>query len=395
MRLARRAWVALPRGLRREALFGGAALLAPRPARPEPDGAGSLVVAGYLSAPSGLGEGARRMLDAMREQGLAPIPADLTGAHRQGAPVPLPDIPPGPGTIVLHVNGPMLPWGLLALGGSAVAGKRLIANWAWELPVLPRDWDRGYRALHRVWAPSRFCAEVFARPGFPPPQVVPYPLPLPDPAPLGRDAFGLSADAFVTLCAFDATSSLARKNPLGAMEAHALAFGDDPARVLLLKTHGSALAGSSWVEVARAAAARPNVRVLDAVLPRRELWALFRCCDAVLSLHRAEGFGFALAEALALGRPVVATGWSGNLDFMSGPGCFAVPCALVPARDPQGTYDVPGACWAEPDLAAAAAALRRVAADPAMRNLAPRHFAPPDYRSLLHPPGLASGRTGS
>ena len=97
---------------------------------------------------------------------------------------------------------------------------------------------------------------------------------------------------------------------------------------------------------------------------------------------------------MALGRPVVATGWSGNVDFMSGPGCFAVPYALVPARDPQGIYDFPQARWAEPDPRAAADALRRIDVDPAMRALAPRCFEHPDYRLALAPRGLASGRDG-
>lgn len=81
-----RLWQALPRGLRREALFGGAALLAPRPARPEPQGAGPLHVAGYLGAATGLGEGARMMLRAMREAGLPAAGIDLTAAQRQGPP---------------------------------------------------------------------------------------------------------------------------------------------------------------------------------------------------------------------------------------------------------------------------------------------------------------------
>lgn len=393
-----RLWQALPRGLRREALFGGAALLAPRPARPEPDGAGPLYVAGYLGAATGLGEGARMMLRAMNGAGLGAVGIDLTAAQRQGPPLPeresagghlLPGaVPEGPGTIVLHVNGPMLPWALLALGRRAVAGKRLIAYWAWELPELPADWRRGYGACHRIWAPSRFCAEVFARPmagrpGFPAPLVVPHPPPEPDPSPLGRANFGLPEGAFVGLSIFDATSSLWRKNPMAAIEAHRLAFGDSPEHVLVLKTHGTARAGAAWEEVARAAAARPNVRVLDAALPRRDLWALTSCCDVLVSLHRAEGYGLAIAEAMALGRPVVATGWSGNVDFMTGPGCFAVPWRLVPALDPQATYALSGAMWAEADLGAAAAALRQVAGDPALRGLPPARLPVPDYRAAL------------
>ncbi len=382
-----RLWSLLPRGARREALFGATALLAPRIARPEPPGEGPLIVAGYLSAPTGLGEGARRMIAAMREDGLDPIPADLTAAHRQGAPgsepVPPVDLPSGPGTIIVHVNGPMLPWGLLALGRRAVAGKRIIGHWAWELPVLPRDWHRGYAACHRVWTFSQFCAAVLARPGHPPPTVLPLPPPVPDPSALGRADFGLPAEAFVSLAPFDATSSLARKNPLAAIAAHAAAFGDDPARILVLKTHGTAAAGAAWAPVAEAAARHPNVVVMDRHLPRRDLWALMRASDAVVSLHRAEGYGLAVAEAMALGRPVVATNWSGVTDFMHGPGCHPVVYRLIPARDPQGTYDLAGATWAEADVGEAAAALRRIADDPALRNPPPVALPRPDYRAAL------------
>jgi glycosyltransferase involved in cell wall biosynthesis len=333
------------------------------------------------------------MLAAMHADGLDAMAADLTAAHRQApltqasAPRPM-AIPPGPGTIILHVNGPLLPWGLLALGRSAVAGKRLIAYWAWELPALPRDWNRGYAACHRIWAPSRFCAEVFARPGHPPPLVVPHPPPVPDPAPLGRADFGLPPGAFVALSLFDATSSLARKNPMGAIEAHRRAFGDSPDHILVLKTHGTARAGAAWAEVARAAASRSNVRVVDADLPRRDLWALTACADVLLSLHRAEGYGLAIAEAMVLGRAVVATGWSGSTDVMAGPGCHPIPFTLVPARDPQGIYDMPDACWAEPDLDAAAAALRRIAASPGLRRPIPLQPPLPDYRSALGLVGL-------
>jgi len=258
--------------------------------------------------------------------------------------------------------------------------------WNWELPALPPDWDRGFRACHAIWAGTEFVAAACRRPGGPPVRVVPYPLPDPAPSALGRADFGLPESAFVTLAVFDATSSLARKNPLGAIEAHRLAFGEDPARILVLKTHGTAQAGPGWAAVAGMAAALPNVRLLDATLPRGDLWALMAASDALLSLHRSEGYGFAIAEMMALGRPVVATGWSGNVDFMRGPGCHPVGWHLVPARDPQRTYDMPSTDWADPDPAEAAAALRRIAAEPGLRRPPPVRFAPPDYRAALEFP---------
>jgi glycosyltransferase involved in cell wall biosynthesis len=383
MSIIRRVWEALPRKLRRELLFGGMSALAPRISKPEPAGAGSLTVAGYFAATTGLGEGARRMLEAMHAQGLSPIAADLTSAHRQGPPGQPFTIPPGPGTIILHVNGPMLPWALWEIGRDATRDKRVIAYWAWELPRLPPDWERGLRACHRIWAPSHFCADAFGRPDGPPVTVVPHPVPAPMPSALHRSDFGLPQDAFIGLVIFDAASSLSRKNPLGAIAAHQLAFGTDPSKLLVLKTHNVDRAGNAWLEVAAAAAEAGNVRILAEDLPKADLAALMLMSDVFISLHRAEGFGLSIAEAMALGKPVIATGWSGNMDFLRGPGVFAIPCHPTPAFDPQSTYDFPEMLWAEPDITAAATELRHLATDTGLLNPVPIEFPAPDYAKLL------------
>jgi glycosyltransferase involved in cell wall biosynthesis len=369
-----RVWRLLPRDLRRDALFGTMAALAPRPDAepPPPDAALPVTVAGYFGASTGLGAAARRLAAALRLAGLGVAEADLTGPLRQGpAGAAPPDVAPGPGTLLVHVNGPMLPWAMRVLGRRAVAGKRVVAVWNWELPRLAPDWRRGFRFAHEAWVPSRFTADaVSAEPRAPPVRVVPYMVPEPDPSPLGRADFGLPADAFVALSVFDASSSIARKNPLAAVAAHRLAFGDRPDRVLVLKTYNTATAGPAWREVAEAAAAASNIRVLDRALDRRDLWALVRAADCFLSTHRAEGFGFGIAEAMRAARPVLATGWSGNMDFMAGEGAVALPYDLVPARDPQRTYDLPGAVWAEVRVPEAAAALAALAETGPERRIA-------------------------
>jgi glycosyltransferase involved in cell wall biosynthesis len=147
--------------------------------------------------------------------------------------------------------------------------------------------------------------------------------------------------------------------------------------------HNPDRAGAAWQDIAAMAAARPNVVVLDRTLADADLSALILCCDLLVSLHRAEGFGFTLAEALALGRPVVATGWSGNADFMQVPGAHPVSFSLRAARDAQATYDVPGAQWAEPDTFAAAALMRAIAANPEAHRPPPHVFPAPDYHALL------------
>ena len=386
-----RVWRLLPRDLRREALFGAMAALAPRPdAEPPPRGAAvPVTVAGYFGASTGLGAAVRRLAAALRLAGFVVAEADLTGPLRQGPPGPPPRVAPGPGTLMVHVNGPMLPWAMRVLGRRAVAGKRVVAVWNWELPALAPDWRRGFRFAHEIWVSSRFTAgAVEAEPGAPPVRVVPYMVPEPDPSPLRRADFGLPEAAFVTLSVFDASSSIARKNPLAAIAAHRAAFGDRPDRVLVLKTHNTEAAGPAWREVAEAAAA-PNIHVMDRAVDRRDLWALVLAADCFLSTHRSEGFGFGIAEAMRAARPVLATGWSGNMDFMAGEGAVALPYDLVPARDAQRTYDLPGAVWAEariPDAAAALAAL--AAADPARRAAMGR--AARDAAEALSPEAVAA-----
>jgi len=364
-----RLWRVLPAERRRRLLTRGSALLAPRPDQPPPAAQAGLAVGGEIERPSGLGEGARLMLAGLTALGVpcwgfrAGLPLPGERAHK------LPALPPAGAPLVLHVNAPQLPAALLRLPRELLRGRRIIGYWAWELPVVPDTWRPGTGFVHEVWVPSRFTAAAMAAllPGRV--RVVPHPVAAnpPRPAALDRDAFGLPRAAVITLASFSLASSFARKNPLGAIAAHRAAFGDRPDRILLLKIGQSHHAPADMAALREEAAGAANIRFETRTLPPADSHALTLACDILLSLHRSEGFGLVPAEAMLLGRPVVATGWSGNMDFMDADCAWLIPAALVPARDPRGVFEAPGAVWAEPDQAAAVAALVRLAADPAAR----------------------------
>ena len=361
-----RMWRLLPPRHRRRLVTEAAALLAPRIDKPPPPARPGLVVAGELSRASGLGESARLMLHGLQHLGVPHWPLDI-GPLIPGATADLPAPEPAgqpPGVpLVLHVNPPLLPLVLARLPRGLLRGRRVIGYWYWELPNAPREWRTGARFVHAVWTLSPFTADALA-PLLPaPPRAVLPPLAVapPRPSALGRADFGLPDGAVVVLVSFNLASSMARKNPLAAIAAFRAAFGDRKDRLLLLKIGNHGHFPEDFAEIAAAASAAQNVRIETRTFPTADAHALTAACDIVLSLHRSEGFGLVPAEAMLLGKPVVATGWSGNMAFMDATSAALVGYRLIPAVDPRRVYE--GADWAEPDQADAVAHLRRLADD--------------------------------
>jgi glycosyltransferase involved in cell wall biosynthesis len=357
-----RAWRRLPAGPRRAALRGATALLAPRPDRPPPPLGAGMALLGEFARPSGLGMGVRLIRAALDAMGMATVAIDIDAGR---APLPPAGMP-----LILHVNAPMLPLALLRQRRALLRGRRVIGLWNWELPEMPADWRIGLRHVHEVWVTSRFTAGAMARlDGSIPLRVVSYPLAIapPVPAAIDRAGFGLPPGALVVLVSFNLASSFVRKNPLAAIDAFRTAFADRPDRLLLLKVGHPGHFPEDFAALRRHIGDAANIRLETRAMSVPETHALTACADIVLSLHRSEGFGLVPAEAMLLGRPVIATGWSGNMDFMDADSAALVPFRLVPAHDPRGVLDVPGAVWAEPDIAAAAAVLRALADDPAAR----------------------------
>lgn len=368
--LLHRLWRTLPAGPRRRALLAGASLLAPRPDQVPPPCAAGAAVAGELGRASGLGEGARLMLAGLDALGLPswPVGKGMGDGMGQGA------FPPAAVPLIVHANAAVLPLAMLRLGRAMVRGRRVVGMWPWELTTVPESWKAGFAHVHEVWAPSRFAADAVERampadwPGRHRVRVVPHPVACrpPNPAPLDRAALGLPRDAVITLFVGSLASSFARKNPLGAIEAHRRAFGADPGHVLLLRIGDPAGFPEDFRTLQ--AAALPNVILDTGTRSRDEAHAAMAASDIVLSLHRSEGFGLVPAEAMLLGKPVVLTAWSGTEDFCTDDCTVRIPVDLVPAIDPRGVFQAPGAVWADPDLDAAAAALRRLAGNEAERR---------------------------
>jgi glycosyltransferase involved in cell wall biosynthesis len=238
----------------------------------------------------------------------------------------------------------------------------IIGAWVWEiLDGPPARWRAWAARFDEIWSPTVFSANAIAA-GIDTPVTV---MPLAVTPRLGahsRAALGLPADACIFLTAFDATSNVTRKNPAGAIEAFRRAFPrPSPGARLVVKA--KKLSAAQLESLQRVAGDRGDIAIINEAWDGDRMASLMNACDAYVSLHRAEGFGYGLADAMALGKPAIGTAYSGNLDFMSRETALLVPYALTSLRQDDPPF--PAGCrWAEPDLDAAAAMMAAVAAQP-------------------------------
>lgn len=314
---------------------------------------GPIKVVGYFQGSHGIAASARLAARAFEALGVPVERVDVTGAKldwngRLTEPV-------SAGAWIFHLNPPELLAALACLGPKQLIGPRY-GYWAYELPRAPARWLKDAALVDEVWAPSRYTAQALAGAASPV-RVVPHPLFVQD---YGDVAPAPRRTPFQGVSVFDFNSSLARKNPLGAIAAWARAFGDDPACELTLKTQNGPLFPEALSALRNAAPA--NVRVVDEVWPYGQVQSLIAAADVLVSLHRAEGFGLTPAEAMALGTPVIATAYSGVLDFMDEDCALLIPFRPTAVADPQEIYR--GQTWAEPDIAAAAEGLTRLRSNP-------------------------------
>lgn len=325
-------------------------------------------VAGLLSSATGIGEGGRLAGRALTALGYDVRSVDVSELLL-GSDVPRDDAPlleRGGGTVLLHFNPDHLPALLTLLGRKRLKGKRIIGYWAWELAAIPEHWIPALDEVDEIWAPSRFVADAVQARTSKPVRVVPHPV-AQDRTGFRRRDSSRPEDTFIVLTMFSFASSFARKNPMAAVEAFRAAFGNAANKQLIIKVSDAHESPDEMEQLIAAIGDAPNIRLEQRRLSDQERLDLIASADAFLSLHRSEGFGLVLAEAMLAGVPVVATDWSGNVDFMDDESAFLVPFRMVPAVDGRGTYGT-GGTWAEPDIAVAAAHLASLAAAPDIRR---------------------------
>ncbi len=264
---------------------------------------------------------------------------------------------------LIFVNPDYLLEAVANIGRERLAGRYTIACWFWELEKFPDEWLPALSDVDEFLASSRFIADIIRGVTDKPILQVPLPVLAQPDSGLQRSDFGLAEGVFVLLCSFDFNSFLSRKNPLAVVEAFRRAFADDNRDVcLVLKSSNGHRHPEKLRILLNAVAMDSRILIRDEVLDRSHVQALQRCADVYISLHRSEGFGLGLAECMRLGKPVIATAWSGNMEFMTAENSCLVDYKLVPVGEGEYLHYV-GQRWADPDIDQAAGYLRRLQED--------------------------------
>jgi glycosyltransferase involved in cell wall biosynthesis len=246
------------------------------------------------------------------------------------------------------------------------ATMRTVGYWYWEMSELPEEFRPSFDLVDEVWVPTRFVYDALLPHTDKPVVIVPPGIDTSEARAAPRREFDLPDGMFLFLTIASVHSVLERKNPLGVIEAFERAFGDHDDVGLVVKITDPHLRPD--VEAAlKDAAKRLPLFLVSRILSRSAILGLLSCTDAYISLHRSEGFGLPIAEAMALSRPVITTAYSGNMDFTNSDTAYLVDYQLTELPESLGVYRA-GCRWADPDLDCAANQMRSVVFDDERRQ---------------------------
>lgn len=345
------------------------ALSLPRRAPPSRRGADEpdIDVVGYLRLALGLGEAGRLTLRALEHtgrtvRGLATALNSNSTANDDSCAPLLVETARAP-IQVFSINADQIGQVIDDLGERLRPDAYRIMTPFWELDILPDPWVEAFELVDEVWAPTRFIQTTLMRKLHKPVVRMPLMLEFEPPPPLPRSHWNLPENSFLFFFAFDYFSFIERKNPLAVVEAFRRAFRrrpDDRKVALVLKTLNHEKVPPEKLALVQALRDNSDVILIERTLSRQESLALIAACDAVISLHRSEGLGLLVSEAMVLGKPVIATDYSATTELVSSRTGYPVNYRLVPvAPDEYPHHD--GQSWAAPDLDHAAWQMRAVA----------------------------------
>jgi len=245
-------------------------------------------------------------------------------------------------------------------GRGVLQGRYSIGLWPWELPEWPESCRHAYDCVDEIWGISSFTATAY-RSFYGPVHRMGLPVSVENIAPMERRDFNLPEDAYLYQFSFDLHSKTARKNPFGLIKAFQSAFPSERKEEvgLVLKVNHAKMLRGDCLKLRWMAACDPRIHLIERSMRRPEVLALTKTCDCYISLHRAEGFGRGIAEAILLDRQVIATGYSGNMDFCHGPRVAIVRSGMIPLKRGEYFYG-DGQKWADPDLDHAAELMREI-----------------------------------
>jgi glycosyltransferase involved in cell wall biosynthesis len=330
-----------------------------------------LNVAGFLTADMGIGESARCMVRAADAAGLPVAAIELKLPCKN---------PRGDDTLRMRLQEDN-PHAVNVVHFDPPAGRDLdhhhpslrrdkynIGYWAWELPEFPDDWVGHFQYFDEIWCPSEFARAAIAAkspvPVMAMPHSVSFARPADPPAAL-RARFGLPPDLFLFLFLYDLNSYSARKNPGAVLDAFRASGLAGHGAALVIKTHNTAGNETDLARLRTAVADLPGTTLIVDTFTHEDVYRLEAACDCFVSLHRSEGFGFGIAEAMFLGKPVIATDWSATAEYLNATNGCPVRAKTVILDRSHGPY-AKGQTWAEPDANHAAEWMRLLASDRAL-----------------------------
>lgn len=251
-------------------------------------------------------------------------------------------------------------------GGDYFKGHYNIGWWPWELSVWPSAWKEAFSLMDEIWAGSEFSRQMYQQSTALPSVHMPLAVSVDRAHSLKRNHFHLPKHSFLFLFVFDFNSHLARKNPQAVIEAFKQAFRQNEQGCgLVLKVMNPKEDNKAWITFLAMCKQDTRIHLIHETLDRPDILGLIECCDAYVSLHRCEGFGRTLAEAMCFGKPVIATNYSGNADFMASGLTYPVNFTLIPLS--KGEYhfieDSDQAVWAEADIGHAAQQMQKAFRD--------------------------------